>query len=91
MKTFRRPELEGDGSARRLENPRLKIREVDPADLVLSAQCHVRWNESTLYRVRDTPYRLDVGSEGQGHEEAELGTDQGQRAPGGCGFAARSK
>jgi hypothetical protein len=44
-----------------------------------------------LCGIHDAPYRLDVLRDGRRHEEGELEADQGQRAPGGCGFAARSK
>ncbi len=74
--SFRRPEPERDGSVPRLAEPRPKVRKAEPGQLVLSAQRHVRRDESALCRIRDAPYRLDVGPDGRRHEEGELGADR---------------
>jgi hypothetical protein len=54
----------------------VKICEMEPGYLVLSAQRYVSGDKAALNRINGTSHRLEVGCAARGHEETELRADR---------------
>jgi hypothetical protein len=54
----------------------LKVCELEPGNLVLAAQRHVSGDEAALYRINESPNRLELGCAARGQEEAQLRADR---------------